>query len=437
MLKPENENCGSLSWSEDGFRGVLRIKSAGNGLKAMLVDFRTENHRSLRDEQGITFEAGSVDGDELRLRSVAGTKLLPLAGVFGGNASGKSNILSAIEFMREAVSHSYRVWPPDGGVPRDPFAWGPKRKEASLYQATFILDGARHEYGFLVNDERVLEEWLVVVGASMRPQKWFEREGDAPIKFGEHLKGENKTVERLTRPNSLFLSTAAQNNHAQLTPVFRWLRNIHAESRREGALRGAWADLQEGALEGTHAQLFREMLRAADVGIVDFKFTSSDGGPPVRGQKGKVQLRHRSSSPDAWLPLEEESAGTQRLFRIGPLVINALATGGVLLIDELDAAFQPLLAIALIRAFHDPRTNKRNAQLLFTTHDTTLLGNVIGEPVLRRDQVWLTEKDEEGATRLFPLTDFKPRKSENLERGYLQGRYGAIPVLGSLASAEK
>src|SRR5688572_14863469 len=124
----------------------------------MLVDFRAENHRSLRDDQGITFEAGSVDGDELRLRDFAGMKLVPVAGVFGGNASGKRNILSAIEFMREAVSHSYRVWQPDGGVPRDPFAWGPKRKEPSLFQATFLLEETKHEYGFVVDDGRVREE---------------------------------------------------------------------------------------------------------------------------------------------------------------------------------------------------------------------------------------------------------------------------------------
>jgi hypothetical protein len=410
----------------------------------MLIEFRAENHRSLRDDQGLTFEAGTVDGDETRIRALGDLRLLPVAGIYGANASGKSNVLAALHFMREAVSQSYRLWTPDGGVPRDPFAWGEPRHAPSIYQATLLLDGVKHEYGFVVDDERVVEEWLHA-WPNARKQTWFERDG-GDFKFGEHLKGENRATAALTRSNSLFLSVAAQNNHAQLETIFRWFRNISAEGVREDHTRqlvegpAQWLTFSQRFPEDDRDErlaLFKEMLRAADVGIVDFRVTSDDGGPPVRGRRKRTQLLHKSSSADAWLPLEEESGGTQRLFRVGPLVINAIATGGVLLVDELDGALHPLLATEIIRAFHDPKKNKKNAQLIFTTHDTNLIGTLIGEPPLRRDQVWLTEKDDEGATRLFPLTDFKPRKSENLERGYLQGRYGAVPVLGELTAAEK
>lgn len=132
------------------------------------------------------------------------------------------------------------------------------------------------------------------------------------------------------------------------------------------------------------------------------------------------------------MPLEEESKGTLTLFNLAPAVLSVLWTGGILVVDELEASLHPLLGLHIVRQFNDPARNPRNAQLLFTTHDTNLLGTTLGEPALRRDQIWLTEKDKEGASRIYPLTDYKPRKEENLERGYLQGRYGAIPFLGEL-----
>nr|AYM53879.1 hypothetical protein [Kofleria flava] len=147
-------------------------------------------------------------------------------------------------------------------------------------------------------------------------------------------------------------------------------------------------------------------------------------------------VRHQSAADNAWLPFHEESRGTQTLFRMAPSIVTALQSGSMLVIDELEASLHPLLALQVVRHFNDPRANPRNAQLLFTTHDTNLLGTELGEPALPRDQIWLTEKDEEGATDLYPLTDYKPRKAENLERGYLQGRYGAIPFLGPLARVD-
>jgi AAA15 family ATPase/GTPase len=145
-----------------------------------------------------------------------------------------------------------------------------------------------------------------------------------------------------------------------------------------------------------------------------------------------VEVRHQGGSDDAWLPLEEESRGTQRLFRIGIPILGAIRDGRVLVIDELEASLHPILAQQIVQQFNDPAVNTRNAQLIFTTHDTNLLGSLVGGPALRRDQVWLTEKDAEGATVVYPLTDYQPREPENLERGYLQGRYGAIPFLGDL-----
>jgi uncharacterized protein len=175
-------------------------------------------------------------------------------------------------------------------------------------------------------------------------------------------------------------------------------------------------------------QMFREsmkrLVRFADLGITDIRVGLKNGSIRIR-------CRHEHGHDEAWLPLEQESHGTQQLFVIAQPVFECLAFGSLLVVDELESSLHPLLAQRIVQLFNDPQTNPHNAQLIFATHDTNLLGTTLGDPVLRRDQIWFTEKDEQGGTVLYPLTDFKPRKAENLERGYLQGRYGAIPFLGN------
>jgi hypothetical protein len=181
------------------------------------------------------------------------------------------------------------------------------------------------------------------------------------------------------------------------------------------------------------ADQFKDMVRNADFGILDMRVLKNDSDEIPRYSRARIQLKHKSSVEDAWLPLEEESQGTQKLFQMALPVLQTLRDGAVMIVDELEASLHPALAQKIVELFNKPEKNPRNAQLVFTTHDTNLLGTTLGTPVLRRDQVWLTEKDDEGGTALYPLTDYHPRKSENVERGYLQGRYGAIPFLGKFA----
>ncbi len=421
----------------------------------MLVEFRVENHRSLRDEQVLTLEAGRAgDESDPRPRRVWGytEQLLTVAGLYGANASGKSNVLAALSFMREAVVMSHRLWSPDEEpdeppVPRCPFAWGPKRQEPSLFEAVFVLNGVRYQYGFQASDDQFTEEWLFAWPGS-RKQVWFERDNQR-FKFGGHLKGENRMIELVTRSNALFLSVAAQHNHPQLVDLFTWFRSLETVSLqpiRFPYLRAYVASgpspsspepslarlLENGDERQPLLDGFRDLLRQADIGIVDVrleKIESEDRRRPRRS----FALKHQGEHEDAWLPLREESNGTQTLFYLALPLLRALQRGSVLLVDELERSLHPAMARHIIDRFHDPAANPNNAQLIFTTHDTNLLGTTLGEPALRRDQVWLTEKDAEGATVLYPLTDYKPRKAENVERGYLQGRYGAVPFLsGSL-----
>lgn len=424
----------------------------------MLIEFRVENHRSLRDEQVLTMEAAPLgDPKDPRPRQVDGhaERLLPVAALYGPNASGKSNVLAALAFMQDVVLSSHRSWDPEGGVPRDPFAWGEHAVKPSMFEVTLLLDNVRYQYGFVVDNDRFLEEWLYAWPKG-RKQTWFEREGDE-FTFGEHLRGENKTVQQVTRTNSLFLSTAVQLKHEQLMPIqraFRFFSSIRRGPKQmvftrwwlAGVLQRSEAAkrqlrLFENDLEVAHfierddRDSLLELLQAADVGIVDLKVTDGDTlDSHFRSSRStsSILVKHRSASAEAWLPLEEESQGTLGLLHLAPHLLRALREGQLLIVDELEASLHPLLAFALVQHFNDPAKNPRNAQLIFTTHDTNLLGTTLGEPPLRRDQVWLTEKDEEGATRVYPLTDYKPRKEENLERGYLQGRYGATPFLGEL-----
>lgn len=422
----------------------------------MLIEFRVENHRSIRDEQVLSMEAARI-GDECdgRPREVANlsSKILPVIAIYGANGSGKSNVLAAFAYMKEAVSLSQRFWGPDEGVPRDPFAWGDKRGESSLFEAEMIVEGVRYQYGFMCNDDAFLEEWIYA-WPNGKKQTWLEREGEA-FKFGENLRGENKVIEEVTRRNALYLSAAAQLRHPQLTPLFSWFGSVQVmnlavsstSSRRltpsQVRFERELAFMLEDPGEAKQPSFFEEerpesmrdqfkaLLQAADIGIEDVRLSRDDSSTSKMGRgSSRFELKHKCESEDAWLPLDEESKGTKTLFRLALPILRAIRNGAILLVDELESSMHPMLADLIVRQFNDPEINRKNTQLIFSTHDTNLLGTLVGEPALRRDQVWLTEKDPRGATVLYPLTDFKPRKDENIERGYIQGRYGAIPFLG-------
>ena len=420
----------------------------------MLIEFRAENHRSLREEQALSMAAGLVPqpADE-RPRMVEGYSepLLPAAAIYGANASGKSNVLAAFGFMRSAVLNSQRYWGPDDGVPRDPFAWQLTDAQSSTFEATFLTGGTRYEYGFAADSQRIVEEWLFA-WPNGKKQTWFERD-DTEFTFGSSLRGENKVIQEITRCNALFLSAAVQLKHEQLRPVYEWFLNVQMYpyvSMRAGGYEivrrphrlivnnldpSHKSDQRPSSPDSLIALQFLEMLRNADVGIDGLRLDPVQNSDGPRSSFRGYQLKHSSTLGDEWFALEEESRGTRRLFVLAVPVLESLRQGSLLIVDELEASLHPSLAQAIIEMFNCPRRNKHNAQLIFTTHDTNLLGTTLGAPVLRRDQVWLTEKKPDGSSELYPLTDFKPRKAENIERGYLQGRYGAIPFLGRFAQA--
>lgn len=415
----------------------------------MLIRFRVENFRSIREEQEFSMVASALsEHPETPVPTGAGVQLLRAAAVYGPNASGKSALFHALSFMRSAVIASHQTWLPGGGIPRTPFALDEASAlKPSLFAVDLLVDGVRYEYGFTADSARVLEEWLYAYPRGRR-QEWFTRDfgRDVEFAFSRSLAGENRAISALTRPNSLFLSAAAQNNHEQLMPVYKWftekLRIVDDDTRRFSERYAVSLCRHE-----QNRKALLTLLASADLGVTDIEFVESGFATEAPGwderyggtglvdafrssfQAPRVRLWHSggASEPSVPLPFEQESRGTRTLFGLLAILVTGLDKGGTVAVDELDQSLHSHLARQIVARFMSPDGNPRAAQLLFNTHDT----NLLTEDLLRRDQVWFTEKTADGATRLFPLTDFHARKSENLERGYLQGRYGAVPSLSS------
>ncbi|NJM90829.1 MAG: ATP-binding protein [Myxococcales bacterium] len=414
-------------------------------MDGQLLSFRVSNHRSLHEEQELSLIATDKGDARLLLPNGLEEAVVPVCAMYGANASGKSNVMHALAFMQQAVVLSQRLWTTEG-VPRERFALTDDPAAPSAFSLQMVIEGARYEYGFAVDDEVVLEEWLYA-WPNGRKQEWFTRDRQV-FHFNRELHGENKAIEALTRPNSLFLSAAAQNNHPRLGSLYRWfasrLRVSHQTLGWTFGTSQGWEQFAEGSVEQLsflqpseellHRRTrVRTLLRAADLGIQDFRVTEEDA--PQRDSRGdlrrprktwRLSFSHLGASPGTWLDLAQQSTGTRALVSLLSTLLPILDSGGVIAIDELNT-LHPMLALALVQLFQDATRNPRGAQLLFNTHESSLLGNLLADPPpLRRDQIWLTEKDRTGATHLYPLTDYKPRAAENLERGYLQGRYGAV-----------
>lgn len=421
---------------------------------SVLLSFRAANARSFKDQFELSLLATGV-AERSYVRKVgwreggSPVSVLAVATIFGANGSGKSNVLKVMDDMRFQVLHSFRHGDPEGGMPRRPFALDrAARSLPTRFEIDLVLNGVRHEYSFSINDKRVLEEWAFWYPKG-RSALLFQREGDH-VEVGGVERQKSRAVLELLRPNALFLSTAASAGHPALLPVYRWFsRNLllaeadsrqvrqalttdmlNDERRREQIL----ALLQAADLGVTGAKkhepdpVMQERLRRA-VRILNGLEGEPDGDDGPTFDELGVRLTHRGVDGDIELDADDESLGTRVWFGlIGP-VVQALEAGSVFLADELDASLHPALVAELVRLFQDPVTNPLRAQLVFNSHDASLLGDAVGDRLLGRDQIWFTEKRNDGTTRLYPLVSLEPRKQESIGKRYLAGRYGATPIL--------
>ena len=405
----------------------------------MLLRLSVSNFLSIRDPQELSFVAASLkDRDEglIDCAAVHGS-LVPAIVIYGANASGKSNLVAAMQAMLGTILKSHTQWKPDGGVRRHPFRFDPSfAQNPSSFDIDFVIDGVRYHYGFEASDTEFMSEWLYAFPRSHR-RTLFERVGNQ-FSFGRSLKGRNQIIASLTRPNSLFLSAAAQNGHEQLSRVYRYLGSINGFGKI--AVSGAMvsAQLAEQAVDDRVI----DFLKKVGTGIIGYQRKETEFsalaellagqrqtmtlGEMARMDRKRenIEFAHRGRDGEkVFLELDRESDGTRRLLIVLDLAFRALDQGVPLLIDELDTSLHTHACEAVLRLFCSRENNPKGAQLVATTHDT----NLMISDVLRRDQLWFIRKDPEGASQLYPLTDIRTRKGDNIEKGYLQGRYGAVP----------
>lgn len=380
-------------------------------------------------------------------------ELLPVAGIFGPNGAGKSNLLRALASMAKAVRNSHSQWQPDEKPPWDPFLTktGPL-EQPTVYEIVFVLDGALYEYEFSVGARHITHELLTVARGGPRSRtKLFERTADSGgiprVSVGRKLHGPRAAALGATRPNSLFLSSAAQSNQEALLPVWRWIR--HAFWPAEPFNSGARADRTATLLFGNNSAVsegLRLFLRAADFGIDDVEVRREalpaedvrrfeqmlavwghELPEPGSFDFFETTIKHRGDVGD--LPLAQESAGTQAWFSWAAPVLEGLAQAAVISADELDSALSANLVGRMVRLFQDPSTNARGAQLIFCGQNPQT-ASLSG---LARDQLWVVEKDLGGASSLAPATDFGLRRDWDVGQAYSAGRLGGIPVIDDLA----
>lgn len=388
---------------------------------------------SIKEKQTFSF-VGSSDKSLLESNTFDSGKgknnhLLRSGVIYGANASGKTNIIRAFHFFQDFVRNSATALQEGQLISTfTPFKFSKKYLESpGEFEIIFIYEGIRYCYGFALTETRVMHEWLIAYPKG-KPQKWFERLFDSKTKdytwkIGENFKGELSSWKALTRSNALFLSIAVQFNSKQLQPVFHWIdKNLIVIFPGIDFNRLLTLNMFDD--ERNRAKLIN-FMQVADLGIEDFQRHKET--IDSRQNLYKISARHNIAGELISLELEQESLGTQRLFWLAGGWIKALQEGAVLLYDELSSSFHPHISRFLINQFHASHINRKNAQLIISTHDTHLLD----EDIFRRDQVWFTEKKhDEQSTQLYSLWDYSPRKGEAIEKGYLKGRYGALPLIG-------
>jgi len=417
-------------------------------VNVMLVEFRVKNFRSLREEQVLSLVASAdktlAETHTLPTGLTAAPRLLKSAVLYGANASGKSNLIKALQYMREVVVKSAALPPGKPFVVQTFRLDTDSSVQPTEFEVTFILDGIRYQYGFAMTPQRIVAEHLLVYKTS-KPRRWFERyfddaTGKDVYEFGPDLKGAKSVWERATRSNALFLSMAIQLNSEALLPVFDWFTNSLVIFNEQAPI-GPQFSIRQMLEQPDGRKRICDFLSAADISITEINVETRKvprQSVSFDPQAGKTEVRveeieecrllfsHVTEKGEAVFDLMDESGGTYTLLCLAGPVLNILHKGLTMIIDELDTSLHPLLVRELVRLFHNPEVNTEGAQLIFTTHDTSLL-DVFG--LFRRDQVWLVEKDEAQASTLVALSEFSPRKNEALERGYLSGRYGAVPIL--------
>jgi len=420
----------------------------------MLIDFSVKNFRSFRDEQKISFVASNQYKDlpenlidpQLEGRGFSDLRLLKGLAIYGANAAGKTNVLNALRYVTHMVQNSATELDEGDSTGTEHFALddatiaGP-----SEFVLRFALLGVRYHFVLVLNQTRILFESLSAFPKG-REQVWYERVWDdanqkytwSPERPTDYRRDPSRV--NVTRENALYLSTAVKFNDEQLKPIYLWFKQKVRFLRLNVDVSPRFTVQRIMEDPNDRARITR-LLQHADIGVLSAKASERDitrGELPddlpdavvekiLKNQKHfEITLGHRGVEGREFpLPWEQESSGTHKFFALAGPWLDILKNGYFAGLDEIESSMHPTVVSALLKLFFADQTNDQGAQLLFTTHNPLLLDT----EVIRRDQVWFADKDDEGATHLYPLSDYKPRNKESLVRGYMSGRYGAIPFI--------
>ncbi len=421
----------------------------------MLLEFAVRNFKSFANEQTLSLVAGNLtDGHQDRVAWVDGPQKLPVltsAIVMGKNGSGKSSLVAAMRFVRSFVFNSASDGQHGALIDVRPHRLDPAFSDSPCsFRFLFSVGPVIYQYSFSVDINRVTEERLETADRTSRFRKLFDRvyvpETESyDYSFGDALRGDKATWRAATRSNALFLSTANQLNSEQLREPFVWFSTYLRAVDAAGGSFGQYTS-QHCEVENNRRNVM-EFLRSLDIDVEDIRIEEEDIGEtlsqalapalfaqmtksdPNFGKARKVEFLHRGSgkSPVS-LDLGEESTGTRALFGLAGPIFDALANGYCLVVDEINTSLHPLVLHRLVEMFSNVSVNRKRAQLIFTSHDTSTLR----DGYLRRDQIWFVDKSDDGKSSLVPLSDYSPRKGEALDRGYMHGRYGGIPFIGPI-----
>lgn len=386
----------------------------------MLLQFSVTNHRSIKDTAVISMKAAADKTMKEVLITPDGKKqIVPVMAIYGANAAGKSNVLHALLLMREMVCGNYAKPLKGAELPYEPFAFVDGKTEPTTFEVIYYYEGIKYAYGFSFDNNRIVSEYLYH-WPNGREALIFDREGDQ-YEFRESIQ-EQLTLAGRTSENRLYLTSSNEWNCVQTEKAYLWFQ----QNLRGVIATGISNEMTIEAIRkgGERKKRIVGEMMLADLGISDVEVSGTRERPIISTVH---QITNENGDTKQYiLQLGQESIGTQRFFsRIG-LWMDAMNSGAVLVVDEIEASMHPMLTRHLIEMIQDQNVNKNHAQLIFTTHDTGLLDLKL----LRRDQIWFAEKDEKSMqTDIYALTEFSPRKEENVAKGYLQGRYGAIPFI--------
>lgn len=413
----------------------------------MLIQFNFSNFKSFKNEVSLDLSATKITEFSDRVISIGNDKVLPVAAIFGANASGKSNVYNAFEYMSNYVIHSFKYGDESElykGLRPDPFRFSSDTEKAETsFEVYFTIpgdeSGRTYNYGFCIDDDGISEEWLNDKARTARKYRSVFYRDRESHDFSGLPKESRDNIETALEKQVLIVSLGAKLRVAKCKLIRDWfLNNEFADFGNPVTTFFMHRTLPEGFVDDPKVrENVVQYFSSFDETIKDFRVEKLPSDANNENEElYRITALHKRIDGDGFaeIPLEEESAGTLKMFALYPELQAVLKNGGVYFIDELNARLHPLLVRNFILTFLNPKINVNHAQLVFTTHDTWQLSNQL----LRRDEVWFTEKDSDGISTFYSLADFiddegnRIRKDESYEKNYLIGKYGAIPTLKSI-----